>query len=712
MIPPKPADQPASTANLSKVHVGLREDLEVSRHVFRGVVSYVVRDQMTFQSQRLDAGDYEVFAAIRSDRSLGETFADLVRRDVLQSDEEEKFHQFVLMLHRLGFLRLPIADDKAVYRRFQARKQGEARQRLTSILFLRIPLWNPDAFLQRTMHLFRFVFSGTFFALWLVLVGFALYVGQARWESLRQPLDGVLVAQNLPLLWLTLVGLKVFHEFGHAYACKHFGGHVPEMGAYFLLFTPCAYVDATACWSFTRKRDRLIVCLAGMYIESIFAAIAVLVWAMTEPSIINSIAYNVIFLAGVVTVLFNINPLMRYDGYYILSDWLEIPNLRQRADRHIRDVVKRWLLKIRPTGEPEPRRLRAILFSYGFAAFLYRIALLISIAAVLATKVFLLGVVFAAVYLGNSLIGSLRRLTGYLWRAEETAPVRLRAAALGILLLVVLPAVFAVVPLPSTVHAAGIVSAEKESVLRASSSGFLQAVMIEPGCAVAGKAPIAKLSNDALAEAVAEQEARWRASSLRQEVYRATDPVKAIQEEAMMLVHQAALARARDELDRAVIRSPFDGRLVGGVRHTFLGRYFRKGDAIGTVVAGPCIVRAIVTEEQLQRMAVQIGDRVQFRPAANPSLPIDGRLLRVAPAGSKLVGVLPLTHVGGGDIAVDPLTHEANKPYFEIVAEMDALAGARLRHGSTGSLRLVAQREPLAQTFGRRLIRFWNQLYQ
>ncbi len=680
--------------------------------MFRGAVSYVVRDPMTFQSQRLDTGDYEVLSAIRADRPLSETFADLVRRDTLDETEEERFYQFVVMLHRLGFLRLPIADDKATYRRFQLRKQSEAKQRMMSFLFLRIPLINPNAFLDRTIHLVRFLFTRTFFVFWLMLVGAAIYVGASRWDALRQPLDGILVAQNLPLLWLTLVGLKVFHEFGHAYACKHYGGHVPEMGAYFILFTPCAYVDATACWGFSRKRERLIVCLGGMYVESIIASMAVFVWALTDPSVIHSIAYNVIFLASVVTVLFNVNPLMRYDGYYILSDLTEIPNLRSRSGQHILSVAKRWLLGLKRPDERGTRRLRAILLTYGIAAFLYRLALLISIAAVLAGKVFLLGLVFASVYLGTSVFGALRRLMRYLWHAPETGPVRFRAVSLGVLLLIVIPTVFVVAPIPSNVRAAGVVSAEHETVLRARTPGFLQAVTALRGQTVDVGAAIAELTNDSVVEAVAVQSARVRSAELRRDAVRVVDPVKAQQQQAETSVQESALALARENLDQLTVRSGESGKLVNLVTDSQIGRFFREGDPLGVVASGAWLVRVIVTEEQITLMTAKVGDTVTFRPAALPQNAIVGRILRIAPVGSRIIDLPSLAHTGGGDIAVDPQTREAAKPYFEVVAELAGEDKGIPGYGMTGVVSLSGRSELLGKSVARRFIRFWNQLYQ
>jgi len=294
--------RPSLAESLRNVHVGLRgEDLEVSRHVFRGVPCYIVRDPMTFQTQRLEVADYEVFVRIHAARPLSAIFSEQVDHGSLTAADEERSTSSYFRFTGWGFLQLPISDEKLLYRRYQQRRRLQRRNRLLGILFLRIPLWNPNAFLERTLRHVRFLYSKGCFCVWGLLLAAAFYVGAARWEELRQPLDGLLAARNLPLLWLTLIGLKVFHEFGHAYACRHYGGHVPEMGVYLILFTPCAYVDATASWGFTSKRERLVVCLAGMYVESIIASLAVFAWAATEPSVIHSLAYNVIFLAGVVT---------------------------------------------------------------------------------------------------------------------------------------------------------------------------------------------------------------------------------------------------------------------------------------------------------------------------------------------------------------------------------------------------------------------------
>ncbi len=155
---------------LRTAHVGVREDLDVSRHLFRGVVSYVVRDPITFQSQRFDLADYEILTHIRSDRSLGEVFDGLVKIDRVSESDEERFYQFVLSLHRLGLLRLPVADDKLLYRRHRLKQRMRRRETARSFLFLRVPLWNPSRFMDRTVHLVAPLLTRVAVVMWLVLV--------------------------------------------------------------------------------------------------------------------------------------------------------------------------------------------------------------------------------------------------------------------------------------------------------------------------------------------------------------------------------------------------------------------------------------------------------------------------------------------------------------------------------------------------------------
>lgn len=709
-------DLPKKTASLadslSSVQVGLREDLEVSRHLFRGEVSYIVRDPMTFQNQRLNQTDYEIFVHIRSAKSLGEVFGELREKKVVGEDDAEHFYQFVVSLHGLGFLRLPVSDDKLLYERYKRKNQAARRAKWMSVLFLRVPLFNPNAFLDRTIHLVRPFFSVYALVLWVLLVGAAGMVAVSRWDELMQPIQGVLIARNLPLLVLSLIVLKVFHEFGHAYACKHFGGHVPEMGAIFILFTPCAYVDATGSWSFTRTRERVVVCLAGMYVESIFAAIAVFVWAATESSTLNAVAYNVMFLAGVVTVFFNINPLMRYDGYYVLCDLVEIPNLRQRSTRYLRSVLKRTFLGITDSYETGSRRLRAILLSFGVSVSIYRALLMVTIAAVLAYKMRALGLLVGVGFVVMVAVGLVRGLTRYLWHDQETAHVRWRAISLGVLVMIIAPIGVFWLPLPATIYASAVVVGETEIVVRADAAGFVREVIAEPGGRVKAGDTVVVLANDALEENVVRASATLESTLLRRDAFRVDDPSRAQQEQSNANANEAALEKHRDKLARLSIRASVDARVVDCIRETSVGMFVPRGYPVATLAAGGWHVRAIMNEDDFHRVGLGVGDEVEFRAVSAADRVLQGRVLTVLPSGSRRIETTRLTHLAGGDIAVDPLTQEATQPYFEVRIQLSTSDDDYIRSGMTGFVRLAGGHESIGHIATRRFVRFWNRLVQ
>ncbi|MEK6675587.1 MAG: hypothetical protein AABZ47_08035 [Planctomycetota bacterium] len=700
-------------SRLGEARVGMRDDLDVTRHVFRGTPAYVVRDPITFQSQRLSIQNYEVLVSLRPDRSLSTVFRELVGRQLLSEQEEEKFYQFVLALHGLGFLSLPISDSTQLYQRFQQKQQARRKEKFAAFLFYRIPCWNPDAFLDRTLHWGRMLFTRPVFFAWILMIGFAGYVAWRQADQLWQPLQGLLTAQNLPLLWITLVVLKSFHEFGHAYACKHFGGHVPEMGLYLILFTPCAYVDATASWGFTRRRDRIIVCLAGMYIESMFASVALLVWAMTEPSLIHSLAYNVIFLAGAVTILFNINPLVRYDGYYILSDLVEIPNLRERATRYLTQLCKRQVLRV-PSHDLLPdRRARAILLTYGLWSTLYRVGVVLGIAVVLANKVFILGLTLALYFGGSACIRPIYKLTRYLCEGRETAHFRRRFVALAVLLLVVFPAAAALIPIPSHIHVSAIVSTEKETILRVKQPGYLVASTVEEGQEIFPHFEIAELQNDSLREELAEATSKLTAARIRFDAAQLHDPARALQENTVVALHQRQVQKVEENVRNLTVRAPASGRVIRCAAANMIGSYLPEGYPLATLVSGEWHLKTLLTSEEMTRTTVRTGDPVAFRPLGDPGNVFHGDVLTISTAGTTHTPIPELTQLAGGDIVIDPATGNTIEPLFEVrIALHDTTGKYELRQGMTGVVRFTATAESMGKSLGRRAHRFLNRLAQ
>jgi len=271
---------------------------------------------------------------------------------------QEEVIRLLSQLHAVDALQADVMPDTSeLLKRFEKRRYGKWKQNLRSPLFMRFPLLDPERFLTTFQALARPFFSWAGAILWLIVVGWAVFQVGVHWPELTQNItDRILAPKNLVILWLTFPILKAFHEFGHGFAVKIKGGEVHEMGIMLLVFTPIPYVDASAASAFRKKGERVLVGAAGLLVEVFIAALALSVWINVEPGPIRSVAYNVIFIAGVSSVLFNGNPLLRYDAYYILTDLLEIPNMGPRGIRYVLYLMQRYLLRARDMEPPMATR--------------------------------------------------------------------------------------------------------------------------------------------------------------------------------------------------------------------------------------------------------------------------------------------------------------------------------------------------------------------
>ncbi|MEA1950176.1 MAG: HlyD family efflux transporter periplasmic adaptor subunit, partial [Planctomycetota bacterium] len=663
------------------VQAGLRPDLEVSRHMFRRKPSYVVRNPITFQSHHFSMADYQILIALDSEQSLGSVFDELVAAGKLNQEQEDEFYSFILNLHQFGFLNLPITDGKALYTRFKRRQASQRRAKFTGFLFLRVPLINPDAMLDRTMRYAAPLFSRAAFVLWLALMVLCAGIIWQRWGDFKEPLQTILVTKNLAGLWVLLVVLKVIHEFGHAYVCKLFGGKVPEMGAYFICFTPCAYVDASAAWGFASKKQRIAVSLGGMYVESIVAGIAVLVWNATGPSLLNSFAHQAVVLASIVTIGFNINPLMRYDGYYILSDLVEIPNLREQSAAQVKAVCKRWLLGVRTAVSPLSLGGRVLLFAYGIGSSVWKVSLVAAICVGVAMKIYIMGVIMAVVYGSMVVWGTVAKFVNYLWKSPETAPVRGRAFVVGMIVLVGVPLGIAAIPVCMPIETHGVVAAGDERPVFAQTSGFLRESEVVPGQKVKANAVLYVLDNASARTTAAMERAELELVSLQAECELDQDPAAAAITRRRAEHVRQTLRQALRNVDELLIRAPLAGKVVECESVPRTGRFVKEGERIATITSGDWTVRTLATAADLADTRPRVGQKVRVRLLSDAAEEFSGTVRDVAVCGSDKISSASLTQLGGGAIAVSPETMTAGEPFFEITIELDDANSGMIRQG-------------------------------
>ena len=693
---------------LKKVHVGIRPELEISRHVLNGEPAYVVRDPVSFQTLRLTAEDYQIFTALNVDDELGATLAKLTARGVVAADQSDAFYEFILRLAQHGLLTLPVSDGAGLFKRFKRRREAELRSKLTGFLFLRVPLVSPERFLNYSMKWFTPLFSRLAFAIWLIAMILSGVVIHAKWAEFWNPLATVQITSNLPMLWTLLVALKVIHEFGHAYACKRFGGYVPEMGVFFIVFTPSAYVDASASWGFPNRMQRVIVALAGMYFESMVAMLALVMWCLTSPGPLHSLAQYAVVLSTLVTIGFNANPLMKYDGYFVLSDLLGMPNLRADAQNAWLSLVKRIALGIPQPASRYTLSRRFMLVGYGLLSSLYKVVVVIGMSLMLAFLMPVLGIALAGMYLFQTLSQSARGLV-HLYRSAESASLKRRILATVSCCVAAVTGGAAMLPVPGSVQGVGVVRGSEDQTIHAATPGFLVISNVRAGDHVSPGQMLCELSNMELDNAVIQKQAEIQQLEVQLLKELHENREHAIRIEQRLEQAQREHVQLCNERDRLQIASTTSGRVVlaDGLKHS--GQYIRKGDTLATISGGRWIVQTLLTAEDVFAASPQVGAEVELCVVGHPSRSLHGRIIRVARAGSHVIAEPALTHVGGGPIPVNPTSLEASQAYFEVtidiatvpqcdIAENDIsgndFAESSIRHGMTAIVHF--RREPIA----------------
>ncbi|MEH6444399.1 MAG: hypothetical protein V7784_10915, partial [Oceanospirillaceae bacterium] len=339
---------------LAQLKPQLRRHVEVHTHHYRGERFYLLQNHSTGQFRRLTTQAYLLVALMDGKRSIESiwTLASERLKDELPTHEEVV--QLVGDLYRGNIIKMDHAGDAAESLRFgNEQKRKKWLGKLRSPLSVQIPLIDPNKFLDRTKNWVNLFFTKSFAVVWLVMIAMLLVFAGRHWDELTSNLsDQILAADNLFLLWLVYPFIKILHELGHAYVVKRYGGEVHEIGIMLLVFFPMPYVDASSSTSFASKYQRMFVDAAGMMVELFIAAIAMFIWLSAEDGLTKSFAYNILFIAGVSTIVFNGNPLLRFDGYYLLADWLEMPNLAQNSNKYWAYISKRVLFGIRNLPTP------------------------------------------------------------------------------------------------------------------------------------------------------------------------------------------------------------------------------------------------------------------------------------------------------------------------------------------------------------------------
>ncbi|MDH3526758.1 MAG: hypothetical protein OEM43_04550 [Gammaproteobacteria bacterium] len=686
----------------------LRDHIQVHRHHYREERWYILQDKATGSYYRFSPGVYFLIGLMNGQRSVNIIWEKAIEHLGDSAPTQDQTMQLLGQLHAADALQGDIPPDcLEVFRRHQEKQRTQWKQRLLSPMSLRIPLCDPENFLRRWQHLVRPLFTRTALALWLVIVISALALAGQHWSAITENLvDRVLAPHNLVLLWLTYPLVKLLHELGHAFATRVWGGEVHEMGIMFLVLMPIPYVDASAATAFDDKRKRMAVASAGMIVELLLAALALFVWINVESGIVSAVAYNIMLIGSLSTLIFNGNPLLRFDGYYVLADAIETPNLGNRANRHIGYLIQRYLFGVEGIESPATARGEATWFVfYGLAAFAYRMSIMFAILLYVAGKFFVVGVLLAIWAGVMQIVLPLAKHTIYLFRNPRLRQRRFRAVGTSCALVALTAWLVFFMEVPLSTRTEGVVWLPEQSRLRTGSDCFITRLLVEPGTRVAKDEVVMSCEDPMLASRVDLHEARLRELKARHSYERIGDYVKSEGLREEVETAESELTQARQELEALEIRSPGNGRLIVPDASDLPGQFRKKGSIVAYVMNGTQPgVRVVVPQTDIALVRQRTGD-VEVRLSGRIREIIGAEIEREVPAASNALPSSALGTRGGGNIAVDPMDEDGLKSIDNVFQfELKLADATQVDHfGQRVHVRFDHGGEPLAAQWGRSL---------
>ncbi|MEH6829473.1 MAG: PqqD family peptide modification chaperone [Sulfitobacter sp.] len=633
----------------------LRSHVEIHRQRFRRETWFIVQDQHSGKYFRLSPAANLIASLMDGRRSLQSLWETACAQYPDDPPTQTEVIRLLSQLHHADLIAGDMPPDIAeMGERHHEQTRKSLMSRLRNPLALRFPLFDPDRFLGATLWMVRWLFTVWGFMLWLGLIITGVTLVALNWGALTGGLsDRILSAENIALIALAYPLIKAIHELGHAYATKVWGGEVHEIGLMFLVFIPVPYVDASSSAAFPEKWRRVIVGGAGIMVELALAAIAMIVWINVEPGLVRAFAFNVMLIGGVSTLLFNGNPLLRFDGYFVLADAVEIPNLGQRSSKYFWYIIQRYLFGLKEAANPVSARGERLWFLfYSIAAFFYRMSVSIAISLFVAQKFFVIGTILAIWAISNVLVFPVFKGLKFLVAGPSLRGQRARAVTLSAAILAGVLAVIFAVPVPHRTLALGVVWLDEGEVLRASTEGFVAQASLENGAVVAGEDILTMVDANLVSQTQLAR-ARLQEITLRLQGVSGSDVVQAnlLREQVRHLEGRLALFEERS--DALLVKAAYAGRALVPNAGDLPGRYVKKGAVLGYLMKDEGMrLRVAVPQDMAELVRDSIGVEVRMQRALATVLP--AQIVGAAPESRPILPSPALSSEAGGAFASDP----------------------------------------------------------
>ncbi len=731
------------SSSARKLLLRMRPDLQTERHIYQGRVYWIIKEPFALNYFRLEEEEFALLKNLDGKSSLDDLKRNFEVAFPPKKIALDELQHLVGTFHDRGLL---IASTSEQGHRLQERAAKKTRQKiwstLSNVLSIRFRGFDPERLLNWLYPKVRWYFTPVAVAGCIALMLSALLLVLVQFDTFRAKLPtfhSFFAASNWIYLGCALGFTKVLHEFGHGLTCKHNKGECHEMGVLLLVLTPCLYCNVSDSWLLPSKWARAAIGAGGMYIELCLASVATFMWWFSEPGLLHQLCLSVMFVSSVSTLMFNANPLLRYDGYYILSDILEIPNLKQKSTSILQRKMSQLCLGLEPAEDPFLPKRNQILFAiYSVASFVYGWVVVIGILWFL-NKIFepyglkIIGQMFALVSLFGLVFQPLQKLYQLIVVPGRMEKVKQKNLYSTYALVGVVLAAFAFVPFPHRVFCALEITPRDAEPVYVDVPGQLEEILVKPGEHVEKGHVLARLISPDLESAINElsgkrdeNQAKLRSlNAQRGRDPKAGDDVASVKE-TIKAIEQQLTEKIRDR-ERLTLVSPADGIILAPPptpnqkEHeeklpTWSGtpleprnlRAWLPEGVLFCQVGDPNAMQADIVVDQSDVEFVTVGQGVDLKLEQLPSQTFSSRIEQIAKLDLK-VSPKQLSHKAGGELITktdasgverpESTSYQANAPLSD--------PGALLRPGLRGQAKIQVG----WQSLGVKLVRYLSKTF-
>jgi len=693
----------------------LAPDVAIAQHVYRGKSSTVIQRQSTGEIHRMDANAYALVQELDGRVSVEEWWMRMLASDVEDVPTQPEILAAMASLHEAGVLIVDRSlDAEQLFARAKEHDRRDRFGRYSNPLFIRLSLGDPTAVLKRLSAVGALLFSvwgaialGILLLLAVVTILPSMNALELHWQRLEALsfVSGFGVFVVYPML-------KMIHELAHGLALRRFGVRCTEAGLAMLVLLPIPYVDASASAMLPNKRQRMLISAAGVLAELGVAAIAVLVWSATS-GLVQDLALVVILVGGLSTILFNGNPLLKFDGYYLLADAVEVPNLARRANRYVLHIVRRWILGFDDGfAVGDDRKERVWLIGYAVLSTLYRLVLTFAIAMMLFGQYFFFGVILAGWAIIVSVLLPLWRSLKFIF--TDTRVKWARAIPISTTAFVLMVVGLCVVPVTQATVVQGVVWLPDNALVRAPGNCEITDVATPTGTHVEPGTALLLCEDFALRFRQSQLLAELDAAHAKSAGLQLTDRMAQLRLQHEISSLEAQIEHLDGVVSRQLAHAAVEGKFLARTDIDLLGQYVTRGEVLGYVVPH---------EERTVRLALKEQDihLLDGKTKSSKSIVVrwyeQGRaashatsVSRQTPNATYEVPTAALTERGGGELVADPSGdgRQVLDPVFDIELTWPIAAPA-LPVGQHVVVRFHGESRPLVYRWADALQRIFMQ---